>query len=670
MYLLPVCLHSAVILLAAFDSLHRSTALAVAGQPLLPRFLPFGHRRRLQKEASVDAFEDGGRTKLSRLKAHGSDLLNSFSRLLNTGQSGSVLSGFTLTMEGVQRLAFSTVLATMLVAALQAGVALFQYRTNPQGQLAIPPGPTVGIEYPNNVNNCSSISWVHKQQGRIQTEKIKREKAMAMMPDVRTRNVAIESTALVESSNKQTMVALDDREDFDLTEPENASLLEEYIPSWFLFTDKNNTLSDRYGRVVKRMNRFLVLLLPLLVKKVYVLWLKCSHLMDIGIVLALVRVIDSVSRRVANFVLPDLLKNVKSKLLWNNLLGLASPYIEGLSPDTNGDVLHSQSLSQSPTSSLSGRGEISFSATPAKPLRRVLVLGDSLAVGIGCIDRFETRSPPEEGLEYWRIENTTAFSTQPVSNQDSATSPIFPRLLAAALASGQKHSVSWRSAGVDGGAVSHIREFLLPVLKEEVDAGRKPDCLVILCGMNDLKLQFADAAVKPWRIFSAYAFRRDLRLLFKDIATICCSSGHESTSSADKMLVVLPAMPVQMFLKNTVVSIFPLFLLLDMIVGYWESQKKRMADQYSSAHDCPVDIKYMPLSATVVNEWYDRDSQMTLEYNNETNTTSASLGLLSKGFVAADGIHPNAKCYAFWAEYVADSLLNKPLQEDDVICAP
>ena len=596
----------------------------------------------------------------------------------------SAAVGFSLSnnFHGFQRLTVATFVATMLVAALQAGVALLQYRSNPQGQLVIPPGPTFGIEYPDSSNNSSlssssPLSWVHRQQcleSRSISVKLSSQ-AAAVLHHVGGGEEEEADVLVLEGNTADQSPTRVPSENGAFTPPLAYSGLQSgpsnaYQPET---SPKQNQLRNRYGQLVKRINRFLVLLLPVFANNLYVLWLKYAHLLDIGIVLTLVRVVDSISRRLANWVwFPDRMKQDSSTSQCRNW---QSFFAALLGP--NGSRPIAVNGTNMAGASPLPKTQESSAKLPSK-LKRVLVLGDSLAVGIGGIERFGTRTPPEKGLEYWLIENTDIGQASALSSptssaflsldDDSAswTSPVFPRVLASSLATKQENTVEWRSAGVDGGAISHIRELLLPVLQQEVEAGRSPDCVVILCGMNDLKLQFANAAVRPWRAFSAFAFRRELQLLFKEISMICsqCREEDDNVDGAAKektVRVILPSMPVQMFLKNTVVSIFPLVLFLDMIVGYWEGQKKRMADQYSRSCGSAVQIEYVPLSTKVVMEWYKRDEEMIAKYNLENN--SPSLEAFAKGFVAADGIHPNAKCYAFWAEYVAETLLREQQQQ-------
>eukprot|EP00523_Entomoneis_sp_CCMP467_P018547 CAMPEP_0168826636 /NCGR_PEP_ID=MMETSP0726-20121227/12263_1 /TAXON_ID=265536 /ORGANISM="Amphiprora sp., Strain CCMP467" /LENGTH=108 /DNA_ID=CAMNT_0008879777 /DNA_START=131 /DNA_END=457 /DNA_ORIENTATION=+ len=73
------------------------------------------------------------------------------------------------------------------------------------------------------------------------------------------------------------------------------------------------------------------------------------------------------------------------------------------------------------------------------------------------------------------------------------------------------------------------------------------------------------------------------------------------------------------------------------------------------------------MSKEAVQEWYDKES-LSLDSPKSNNIPHhngdrdiAAIGEVQNdemdtGFVSADGIHPNAKCYALWAEYVANHL--------------
>jgi lysophospholipase L1-like esterase len=237
-------------------------------------------------------------------------------------------------------------------------------------------------------------------------------------------------------------------------------------------------------------------------------------------------------------------------------------------------------------------------------ISRVCVIGDSLVVGMGTVDVFDANK--NSTLAMCRIEQL---------DPSPGESPEFPRVFARTLATLRQSPVSWRSAGVDGGTVQDIIEFCFGVIQEETALGRPPDVVVIICGINDLK-QFV---TKPWGAYSARSFRNSLAKLIADIRQL--SPGCK---------VLLPGLPTQMFHKNSPLNIFPLAFFLDTIVGFFDSQKKLAADCFPSK-----DVMYLGLSRSDVAEWYHGEG---------------------KTLIAADGAHPNKRCYALWAEFMATGL--------------
>ena len=182
-------------------------------------------------------------------------------------------------------------------------------------------------------------------------------------------------------------------------------------------------------------------------------------------------------------------------------------------------------------------------------VERLIVIGDSLAIGMGSVDVFDAEK--NNSVPYCRIENLKKNHLGP--------SPVFPRVLAETLANKQTNNVSvhWRSAGVDGGDVQFIKDFCLGVIQEEVDQGRPPDVVLILCGINDLKYYIANPLSSP----GPRAFKARLKDLIENIKEL-----------APNTKVVLPSVPVQMIHKNSPLNIFPLNFFLDTIVGFWDSQ--------------------------------------------------------------------------------------------------
>lgn len=108
---------------------------------------------------------------------------------------------------------------------------------------------------------------------------------------------------------------------------------------------------------------------------------------------------------------------------------------------------------------------------------RVLVIGDSLAIGVGCIEEFDPAK--DNSIPMALIENTAV-------SQHARQGPVFPRELARSLSYHFKRPVQWRSAGVDGGDVNDIQSFCMDTLKQE-NADAPIDIVVVLFGVNDLK---------------------------------------------------------------------------------------------------------------------------------------------------------------------------------------
>jgi lysophospholipase L1-like esterase len=415
--------------------------------------------------------------------------------------------------------------AAFFIAFIQASVAFFSYRTNPVGELIVPPGPTLGME---GVGASDEIR---------QTPRIRRNKREKLL---------LSHHEMVEEIQRE----------------ENDS---DSISSTDTSTDQS-----RYSRIINRVNSFLPLLLPLIARKLSFLVTRNSHLFHIGFVGTLIKLFDIPTRfflsNVAESIVQDSESNTKTAAV-------------------------SKSISE---------------------ISRVCVIGDSLAVGLGTVDFFDNNK--NSTLAKCRIER--------LNPRPGTESPEFPRAFARTLATLRQSPISWRSAGVDGGLVPDINEFCFGVIREEAAQGRPPDVVVIICGINDLK-QFV---TKPWGAYSARSFRRSLAKLITDIREI--SPGCK---------VLLPGLPTQMFHKNSPLNIFPLAFFLDTIVGFFDSQKKLVADCFPSK-----DVMYLGISASEIADWY-HDEHTSL--------------------IAADGVHPNKRCYALWAEFMAKGLYATLLPE-------
>jgi hypothetical protein len=113
--------------------------------------------------------------------------------------------------------------------------------------------------------------------------------------------------------------------------------------------------------------------------------------------------------------------------------------------------------------------------------------------------------------------------------------------------------------------------------------------------------------------------------------------------------VLLPAMPTQMFRQDSPLNIFPLVFFLDSVVGFWDSQKKLVADRFPKN-----DVLYLGVSPEEIYGWYMTDTTQygvpaDLDENGEEDMT----------LISADGVHPNARCYAHWAASLGNRLLSE-----------
>jgi lysophospholipase L1-like esterase len=240
--------------------------------------------------------------------------------------------------------------------------------------------------------------------------------------------------------------------------------------------------------------------------------------------------------------------------------------------------------------------------------KRLVVIGDSLAVGLGSINVFDPDK--NNSAPFYRMENL---------KEGGGEGPVFPRVLAHTLADHTQEPVQWRSAGVDGGDVQLIDEYCLGVIEEECAQGKPPDLVVILCGPNDLKAFFSN----PLKSASPREFRKRLTTLITRIRIL-----------SPNAIVLLPSLPAQMFHRHSPLNIFPLSFFLDTVVGIWESQKKLVADKFPSRK-----VLYLGLSPSEIYDWYQSS-----EHEHST-------------LIAADGVHPNARCYAFWATTMGNKLV-------------
>jgi hypothetical protein len=127
----------------------------------------------------------------------------------------------------------------------------------------------------------------------------------------------------------------------------------------------------------------------------------------------------------------------------------------------------------------------------------------------------------------------------------------------------------------------------------------------------------------------------------------------------------LPAIPTQMFHKNSPMNIFPFNFVMDSLIGFWDSLKMSVADRVLDGEDIlgPAPspdalsgkkgrVIYIRTEPKEVLQWYEAPHPLE-----GPPTPLPHEHRREEGLIAADGVHPNAKCYALWAKALANQLL-------------
>ena len=269
-----------------------------------------------------------------------------------------------------------------------------------------------------------------------------------------------------------------------------------------LFSSTKDTKSNisLVSRLIKKLNKLSLILIPWVSRNIHNLLTRNTHLFHIGFIV---------------FVLDSLL-----------------PLLDGKSEYKKKKTTKSNEITTSLLHKIDSHKD---------PLK-VLVIGDSLAIGTGCIETFD--STKDNSVPFALIENT---KTPPRTSIESHTyqGPVFPQVLARTLSYHFQQPVEWRSAGVDGGSLAEVDKFCMDVVKEESVNGI--DIVVVLFGMNDLKKLFSGFVNPIQNLLSGgddkekmaegrgtKQFRREMEMILSDI--------HSYLPEA---LVVFPTLPVQ-----------------------------------------------------------------------------------------------------------------------------
>ena len=291
----------------------------------------------------------------------------------------SLIPAGALSIRGIQKFGQNTFAAMFVVALLQAMVALIQYRTNPSGQLVVPPGLTFGIAKPSSKDSSLLL---------------------------------LTSTTELLNSTETNLSSLQ-------IQPNEETL------------EMAKIIPNKYAKILQKINRWLFLLIPWATERLAFFWGRNTHVMHLGIILTLNRLFD----------FPNRLWAAKEEAN-NVIVPKADPKKLGKTP------------------------------------RNIVVIGDSLAVGLGSVEEFTASSNSKS--ETRDDANTQSYTKYENTDVDSGTGPVFPRVLAESLSRQFHQSIRWRSAGVDGGDLKWIDDLcfevieaknaleILPFLKEKV----------------------------------------------------------------------------------------------------------------------------------------------------------------------------------------------------------
>ncbi|KAL3931700.1 MAG: hypothetical protein SGBAC_011185 [Bacillariaceae sp.] len=325
--------------------------------------------------------------------------------------------------------------------------------------------------------------------------------------------------------------------------------------------NKPSIIPSKYAKILQKVNKWLFLLIPWTMERLAFFWGRNTHVMHLGIILALNRFFDLPNR------------------FWASKEDAMNANIARADPKSMG-----------------------------KPPENIVVIGDSLAVGLGSVEDFTVRG--NSGDRNQETSATTLFTKLENTQSDSGPGPVFPRVLAESLSKSFEKPIRWRSAGVDGGDLKWIDDLCFEVIEDEVNQNRIPDVVVILCGPNDLKYFVSN----PLQSAGPKVFRGRLYYLIRRIKEV-----------APNAKIVVPSFPTQMFNRKSPLNIFPLNFFLDSVIGFWDSQKKMVTDSL------PEEIMYFEMNPAEIFEWH--------KFQDHTDST----------LLAPDGVHPNAKCYNLWA---------------------
>lgn len=607
-------------------------------------------------------------------------------------------------LEQMKQLSENIFLISFVIAICQAIMALIQYKYNPNGYLMVPPGRTEGIEYPTSSTVVTMTA------------------------------TAATATATATSSSTDNDVENDNNVDMNSKEASWFLALKDMESSWkelrqsFVLKAKNQQTDEN---VLKRndtennnenqidslhivLNRFVgtllsLVLLPWTSTLITFIIERNIHLLQLSFIIGIIQLFD---------IFP---KQNQFHLIKNNNDVQQHQQIQGRQGRQQQNIKQgTQSSSRKillPTEQEQG----------IQSPKRIIVIGDSLAAGVGTIDVFEGSTEEEEMLSMINNNNINknenkqkGLSSKQQDVMDiRLPGPIFPKVLASTIAKRTGHPVHWKSIGYVGGDIQDIETHCLPILQKEVEQNNNinndsnntippPDYIFIICGINDLKL----FAMNPIKNAGPIEFRQRLIRLITKIRQIYSQEDTRSFSSSSSSTtttmttastaaetaatetatttntklpkIILPAIPTQMFRRHSPLNIFPLFFFLSTLVAIWDIQKKIVAstattstqfpsnedndNNHDDNHDDDDDVQYFGISTSDIYNWYMTDTDTTAHGHNTKDVHNHSSSRNTKDdnvmtLIAADGVHPNAKCYTHWATTLANQVLSSVQEE-------
>jgi len=252
---------------------------------------------------------------------------------------------------------------------------------------------------------------------------------------------------------------------------------------------------------------------------------------------------------------------------------------------------------------------------------QLLVLGDSLAAGVGC--------------------------------SDAKASPVLPQVLARALSQKLVADVEWITVGAVGATVTDLRGLLQEIspklgANKEITRGPKLEVVcVILCGLNDWK-HFLER-----REGGPLSFREDLMILIGDLNGL--GVAH----------VFVPALPAELLGTDPMFSlgVWPLRYFATLLCKLWDHQKFAVAASLGDGRDGDVFVESDgSAGAVAAKSNATSGSFVTCTYigSPDVDRHYATPG---PGNVSPDGVHPSDQGFRWWGRWLAEKIIKRMSQE-------